>query len=260
LDQQLRGQYLEYFEAFYHKKRFDEDNDKFMLVENPAAFTDASHLILAVKSCKYSEVQFYRDNIATTSTRDALIEELVTGSLGVYFPHSLCMHAVIVTADQKLLRTRRSQKLAYYPGAWSCSAEENLAVSDLKVNEKSRMLALGFRLLDEELHLESHATAPDKMRLLSVFLESDILNVSLCTEITLMLSASQLDTALRGHRRKDNEFTAWDYLELDKGVLLREIMRPSVGYHPTSKYRLVQVFLRHFGTPSRADIDKIRAV
>jgi DNA-binding winged helix-turn-helix (wHTH) protein len=260
LDQQLHDRYQQYFKEFYMKKRFNEDNDKFMLIENPIAFSDAPSLVLNVKPCKYSEVQFYRDNIATSSRRDALIEELVIGSLRADFPHSLCMHAVIITADHKLLRTRRSPKVAYYAGAWSCSVEENLAASDLKADEKSRILALGMRLLDEELHLTEQASTPEKMWLLSVFLESDILNISLCSEITLTLSSSELDTALRGFRRKDTEFTQWDYLELEKDVLLREIIHPNLEYHPTSQYRLVQVLLKHFGTPSQADIAKIQSV
>jgi DNA-binding winged helix-turn-helix (wHTH) protein len=260
LNREKQKEYNRYFRKFYEEKRFRDDNTKFMLELNPIAFSDTTTLVLTARQCKYSQVQFFRDNVANRYEGDVLLDKLIMGSLHAEFPHSLCMHAAVVTADRKLLRTQRSPKVAYYPGAWSCSVEENLTAADFKAKKNMRVLKWGLRLLKEELHVTAQSTSPNKMRVLSVFLESDILNISLCAEITLALSSSQLDTILKGHRRTDYEFTRWNYLELNKDILLKEIMQPSVPYHPTSSYRLVQVFLKHFGTPSEAEIIKFKQI
>jgi hypothetical protein len=115
------------------------------------------------------------------------------------------------------------------------------------------------RLLDEELHVNEEFMRPGSACLASVFAETDILNISLCAEATIDLTASQLDTVLQGHRRKDNEFTDWDFLDLSRAGLLREIIHPGYKYHPTSGYRLVQTFLKHFGVPSETEISQARA-
>lgn len=257
LQREKQKEYARYFKTFREQKRFNEDNTKFMLEQNPTAFSDAPSLVLRVKECKWSEIQFYRDNVANSAERNGLLEEMIEGSLCVRFPHSLCMHMVVMTADNKLLITRRSPKVSYYPGAWSCSVEENLAASDLRVRRDIRMLTWGLRQLHEELGLDEQAIKPAKMRLLSVFVESDCLNVSICAEATLNITAAQLDVILQGHRRTDWEFTQWAYLEMDRGVVMKELTHPSRNYHPTSGYRVVQAFLKHFGIPSREEIVKV---
>jgi len=118
------------------------------------------------------------------------------------------------------------------------------------------MLTWGIRQLHEELGLDRRAIATRKMRLLSVFLESDCLNISVCVEATLNIAVAQLSVILQGQRRTDWEFTQWDYLDMDRGLLIKEITHPSRRYHPTSGYRLVQTFFKRFGVPSRAEIAK----
>ncbi len=257
LDKHKQKEYERYFRSNRERKRFHEDNTIFMLVENPSAFSDAPSLLLTVKACKWSEMQFYRDNVANSAERDVLIEELIEGSLSAQFPHSLCMHMVVITADQKLLITRRAPKVAYYGGFWSCSIEENLAASDLRARRGARMLTWGMRELHEELGLNEQAVASRKMRVLSVFLESDGMNISVCTEATLHITAAQLSIILQGQRRTDLEFTRWDYLTMDRDVLMKEITHPRFKYHPTSGYRLVQTFLKHFGVPTSKEIAKV---
>ncbi len=159
-------EYERYFKANRKRRRFDEDNTKFMLTENPTAFSDAPGLLLTVKECKWSEMQFYRDNITKISERELLLEELIEGSLVARFPHSLCMHMVVITADEKLLITQRAPKVAYYSGLWSCSIEENLTTSDLRARQDMRVVTWGMRALHEELGLNERAVAHEKMQVL----------------------------------------------------------------------------------------------
>ncbi len=258
LDESKQKEYKRYFKANHKRKRFDEDNTKFMLAENPTTFSDAPSLLLTVKACKWSEMQFYRDDITKTAERELLLEELIEGSLVARFPHSLCMHMVVITADEKLLITQRAPKVAYYRGFWSCSIEENLAASDLRARQNTRVVTWGMRALHEELGLNERAVAHEKMQVLSVFLESDDgLNISVCAEATLNITSGQLNTILEGQRLMDLEFSRCEYLPMERGPLLKEITHPGRRYHPTSGYRMVQTFLKHFGIPSREEIAKI---
>jgi DNA-binding winged helix-turn-helix (wHTH) protein len=251
--------YQTYFSDFYQQKNFHDNDDKFMLERNPTAFSDAPSLLLTVRRCKYSEIQFYRDHVANTPEGDGLLADLINGSLYARFPHSLCLHMVVITADGKLLLTKRSPKVGYYPNAWSSSVEEQLATSDLIQNERIRFLEWTKRLLAEELHVHAGGTRPGGTYLASVFVESAILNISMCAETTINLTESQLNTILQGHRRKDTEFVDWKFLDLSRAALLKAIIHPGCEYHPTSGYRLVQTFLKYFDVPSEAEISRARA-
>jgi hypothetical protein len=56
--------YKEYFKNNYLNKRFFDDGVKIMLSLNPISFTDSPTLLLSTKETKYSEVQYYKDNLA----------------------------------------------------------------------------------------------------------------------------------------------------------------------------------------------------
>jgi len=212
LPEKYKRAHQEYFERYYQEKRFFDDGVKLMLTRNPIAFSDSPTLVLYTQETLYSQVQFYRDNVAVvTSERDALIRTVVEDS--VQFPHSLCMHIVVVTNDDKVLITKRSEKVAYSPGTWACTVEEQLAPQDLQGRANGTVLRWGERLLAEELGLSSEAYNKDNLRVLSVFLESDILNVSLCAYVILDLESADLNQILHGLPRTDYEFTEWAFLE-----------------------------------------------
>lgn len=54
-------------------------------------------------------------------------------------PNSFCLHAVVLTKDGYILRTRRDKKLAYYAEQYDFSIEEQLNVSDIGM-EKLRSI------------------------------------------------------------------------------------------------------------------------
>lgn len=247
-----RAPYDTYFQEKYDVKRFFDNREKFMLTKNPIAFSDSPTLKLQTILCSYSEALYYAENVATfDSRRNPLIQEAVTGSLQIRFPHILCMHMVVVTSDNQVLLTKRSPKVeeAFHPNTWSCSIEEQLARKDLSQGPTMVLQQWARRMLFEELGLDTEAYRPDNIRVLSVFLESDIMGVSLCVFTELGIESNKLDTLLRGLHRTDYEFTEWSFLEFSPSVLFKEMLHPQPGrvYHSSSGYRMLMALLHRFG-------------
>lgn len=248
---EVKETYQKYLEMHYQDKRFFDDNKKVMLTRNPTAFSDSPTLILETKEALFSQSMFYVDNIATsTSKRDEFIRKVVDECL-VLFPHTLCMHAIIVTKDDKVLITKRSPKVAYYPGTWSCSIEEQLSLSDIKDGGDRAVLKWFKRLLHEELGLSAEAYNEENLRILSVFLESDILNISVCAHAILDMDSVELGQVLKCLPRTDYEFTDWAFLKHED--LFNELFNPSRAYHPTSGYRMLMALIRRYGEPKIAE-------
>ena len=251
--------YQDYFARHFEEKRFRDDGEKFMLTRNPTAFSDGPSLVLTVQPTKYSHVQYYRDNVAALWVeRSTLIDDFVKGTLRAGFPHSFCMHMVVVTSDTKVLLTRRSPKVGYCPGTWSASVEEQLAASDFEADDAQIVLRWGRRLLHEELGLEPATYHTDNLRILSLFVEADILNTALCAIAELNIDSKSLDAIIRTHPRADYEFTEWIYLPLERKAILSELFLPSRNYHPSSGYRLLQTFFKNFGMPQDEEIREMR--
>lgn len=249
LPKKYKERYEEYKNRHFEKKRLFDDGIKIMFTRNPRVGTDSKTLVLHTQETSYSIVQFYRDNVAVNiSERDRLIHAAVETELK--FPHSVGAHIVVVTNDSKVLLTKRSQKVAYYPGTWSCSLEEQLSQADLQKGANTVMLDLIARALLEELGLGAEKYNKDNLRILSVFLESDILNVSVCGHVVLDMSSTELDNRLHGLPRADYEFHEWIFISHDE--LLKEIFEPERIYHPTSRYRMIMALLRQSGEPQIA--------
>jgi pyrimidine deaminase RibD-like protein len=252
--------YREFFQCYYEEKDFKDDNENLMLKRNPIAFSDKPSLVLEVTPTKYSLVQFYCNQIAPREAdRGVLIADLVQGSLKAKFANSLCMQMVVVTSESKLLVTRRSPKVnkAYYPRTWSVSVEEQLSREDFENGPERAALSWASRLLREELGLHEDYYHPDNIRLLSVFLEADILNTAVCTYAELRIDAPELDAILQGLARTDYEFTEWTFLDLNRTDLLRQLFRPRKEYHPATGFRLLYTLLKRFGSPSDTELCEV---
>ena len=177
----------------------------------------------------------------------------MTGGGSADFAHAACLHMVVCTSDDKLLIGKRSPKTKTYGGWWSVSAEESLHPKDFTNGRSGAALAWGQRLLGEELGLDTDAYRNDDLRILSVFLESGYPGICLCGFAQLRYSKSELDSRLR-ERRGDIEFSDWEFLRLDRRLLLHEILKPTKHYHPTSQYRLLLTYLKCFGRPTNSEL------
>jgi isopentenyldiphosphate isomerase len=250
LPKEYEQAYQEYLKKYYQEKRFFDDGVKIMLKSNPSSFSDTPTLILNTQETLFSHIQFYRDNVAIlASKRNELIYE-VFNDLKISFPHSLCMHAIVVTSDDRVLITKRSPKVIYFPGTWSCSIEEQLALQDFQGGSNKVVLNWFKRLLKEELGLGDETYNESNLRILSVFLESEILSISICGHVVLNLSSTELDQILKSLPRTDYEFTEWAFLTHKQ--LIQELFQPSRLYHPTSGYRMLMALIKRYGEPKVA--------
>ena len=246
--QHLEARYKRYIVENYETKRFFDDADKFMLVKNPIAFSDSPTIVLHVMKTKYSLSHFYRDELTITqSERDKLLAELMQGS--VNFAHSLCMHSIVVTKDDRVLLTKRSPKVAYYPNTWSASVEEQLAAID-EPESAGAVLRWAKRFLREELSLFGDGYSDKNLRMLSVFIEGRFLNCSLATQFRLELTSSEVSSILEAKPRTDYEFTDWAFLSFSE--LISELKYPKRVLHPTSGYRILLALVHKYGIPRLA--------
>ncbi|MEM4218190.1 MAG: hypothetical protein QXZ09_09220 [Candidatus Methanomethylicaceae archaeon] len=244
--------YEEYFKKHFSEKRFFDDGIKVMLRKNPIAFSDSPTLILETQEALYSQIQFYHENVAILDSKRREYIRKAVEELCIDFPHSLCMHVIVVTRDDKVLLTKRSSKVAYFPGTWSCSIEEQLSLQDLKDDPESPAQRWFERLLKEELGLGMEMYNKENLRVLSVFLESDILSVSLCGHVVIDLNSKELGKVLENLPRVDYEFSEWDFLSHEE--LLAELFHPNRQYHPTSRYRMFMALIKKFGEPRIAEM------
>jgi len=246
----IRPDYERYVDAHFVEKGFARDGTKLMLVANPAHDRDRSRLVLRTRACRYSQVQFVRDVLAPDPELGRrLLDEIVIDGV-VRVPSSLCMHLVVVTADERVLLARRALDAGYYPGAWACTLEEQAELEDLDGPPDRVLTRWIARALEEELHLGSGASAPDDGRALTAFLECDILNAAVCCHVRLAVTADAVEAALarrpeRGRELIEHAFVAHEALEA-------WVERPRGTLHPATPYRVLLALVRAHGVEAVA--------
>jgi diguanylate cyclase (GGDEF)-like protein len=250
----LMPAYTTYKSDNYENKKFVDDKHLLMLTASPRVFTDASTLILQVKEVLFSEVLFFREVLlrADPNLLPNSLDDLISGS-PIPFPHGLSMQAVVVTRDERILITKRSLRTEWYPGHWSCSVEENLSTKDFDDNRRGVDVVRHWarRGLNEELGLQDADYSTQNVRILSVFVESDlspstsVLNVCLCVLVRLEIGAEALALKLNTAPRKDHEFSEFHFISYDD--MLGELVHPTRQYHPTSRYRMALALIQHHG-------------
>jgi len=246
-----RDNYKSYFDANFEAKRFFNNGVKYCIRKNPAAFTDTPTLELEIEKTCYSQVQYCRDCIATVaSRRNKLIADSIETNK-ILFPHALCMHAVIVSSDEKVLMVRRSPKVSYYPNAWSVSLEEQLSEKDAPIDE-GVLLRWSKRFLLEELGVLEEHYEERNLRATAVFLEGELLNCSIAALFKLSIKASQLQQIIRTQPRADAEFDTNRYRFLTLSEVAAELFNPTVPLHPTSQYRMLLYLYHEYGGPRLA--------
>ena len=208
---------------------------KFRVMENPASFLDDPTLILRVQPTKFSEAMFaHRELSLIRSVRMRAIENTVNGR--VDFPNLAVLHLTVATSDGHVLLTKRSHKVAYHPGTWSCSIEEQLSSGDLMQDEREVTAHWVRRALVEELGLTASQARDSDTRVLGVLLEADILNIGVAALTTLAMTREELNSRILDWPRKDYEFEDWSFVPWDD--LARCLVRPELELHPSSGIRM----------------------
>lgn len=205
------------------------------LLRNPASSVDHPTLTLEVQPVLFAQAAFFSNNRApVAAVRQWHIERALSGEID--FPHAVSLHAVIATADDWVLLTRRSTKVFYHPTKWSCSIERTLKLGDLDNPEPDRVTGWVQRMLLEELGLTYEETSASHTRVLAAFMETDILNCSIAALITLPCNREKVDAVLSGRPRADYEFQEWAFIRWSE--FGKELVQPSRSYHPTSGLRM----------------------
>ncbi|GAB3143124.1 hypothetical protein GCM10027258_29510 [Amycolatopsis stemonae] len=217
---------------------------KFRIMSNPAAFLDDPTLVVRVQQTKFSEALFVNRELSLIrAVRLKAIDDIVNGR--VDYPNTAVLHLTVATRDGYLLLTRRSHKVAYHPGTWSCSIEEQLSSDDLTQGERDVTSRWVERALHEELGLTTAEARDSDTRYLGVFLETDILNIGLAALTTVGLHRVELESRIRDWPRSDYEFEDWSFFSWDD--LARNLVRPKVRLHPSSGLRMFLSGLVHHG-------------
>lgn len=224
--------------------KFKDDGDKLMLIINPKAFDEAKTLTLQGRLTKYSRIIFFIEKVINDiAERNEYIKTLFLKKNNIEFPHSLCIHAVITTKDKKVLLVKRSPKVIYYPNTWAVSCEESAQSTDL--DNINPILFWAKRLLKEELGVDENDYSEENLRLLSVFLESEIMNITLCMILKLNISSIKLDNILKSQEKLDDEFIDWKFLTYEDAAAL--LLEPKENFHPTTQYRIFMSLLHLWG-------------
>lgn len=222
----------------------DEERDKLQILVDRCKYTDTMRVQEMLRQHRASVTgeacySIYRNELINLKERSAAIR------LENIPPNSMCMHAVIITKDDYVLLTTRGENLSYYPGAYDCSAEEQLHMDDFE-QDGVRIKNWVTRFLEEEIGLTADncgSSTVGKISLLSVFIEEDALNIALAVKIRLNTTKKQLEAILDNWPRKDYEFkyqlVNWEALVEQFELVQRETGKKD--FHPTCVNRIYLV-------------------
>ncbi|MDH6357384.1 hypothetical protein [Parabacteroides sp. PF5-9] len=252
MKERLQEEAYEQFRA-ENEFRFSDDSVKYMLEEIP--MVSHEKLLLRLRQTSFSKIVFAKEN----GLNRAICEQMIDKMHGeVLFPHSLCLHTLIETKDHKILLTQRGENLYYHPGKWSISIEEQLDGKDFQSSaskrEGGRMRLWYERMLEEELALTNEDEIQYDWRnakILSLFLEADIANFSLCCVGRLNINSDELSAILCSRQRK-SEFSRFEFLTLEETFI--HIINHPDHFHPTAGYRVWMTLLSRY---SISDVIKL---
>jgi len=211
-------------------------------------FTDCPSITADFERTYYSYNRFFQTVVSKDASQAV---NFITSALddgNISFSNAACVHIVVETSDSGILMTRRSTIVDLYPGSWSCSIEERLSEEDFSDTRPRPICRCVRRALVQELGIESDSFALENLRILSFFLETDILGVSVCAIVRLNLDSHELEEKLNNGLMQDLEFTEYKICKLnDLGSLLYQSSADFSELHPTTRYRIVMTMIHHFG-------------
>lgn len=231
------------------RDRVKKDNpEKLSLARVPTVYSDSPGIRLALQTTTYYDVLYTKEVVAARPVDSMRYLKAAVRSRLVTFPHSLCLHLAVVTRDHYLLVTRRSQDVEWFPGAWSCSIEEQAKREDLAAGTALRW---GTRALEEELAVTSKQFEPMNFRVFALFLEAPVLNIAVAAVAQLGITRAELQGILERKPRTDYEFDKWVFFDWNR--VIRELKAPSRAFHPSSGLRMFYAALQEFGADAFHD-------
>lgn len=238
-DRDLEAEYRT-FAAGRFKEQFTEDRTRLLLTRRPRSFSDDLQLRLGLRPVKWSQLQFFWQEVCTPELLPQLVHSAFTLPHNP-FPSSLCLHLVVVTRDDQVLLTKaHSSKSNDYPSSWACSVGEQLDPDDVG-NDQDGALAWVRRALFEEMSVDPATIESEDVSFLSLTLEGDICNFAMIASVKLRDTAESLAQRFRTVTRRDNEFSAVEFISIDD--IPGEMVRPSRVYHPSTGIRMAYAYI-----------------
>lgn len=247
-----------------------DDNQKYSLVGASRPTTDDfGRLRLEVAPTKYSLIESARQ---LTDNDKVLRHEFSNLSPEQHrLPNSLCLHALVLLADQNVLAMKRRDQTSYFPGAISVSLEEQLAKIDFETPGIEASESLFRRAICEEVFPLANryeidpkdswgriSSCVDHYRYWSLLFEENIGNFALFGVCKLRLSLaeylsefSRIQSEYKGIRDDEGKMyylslsNLRDYLQSGHGVISvanyhdqnRRETEAIRSVHPTTPYR-----------------------
>ena len=169
-------------------------------------------------------------------------------------PNCFGFHIIAKTTDGYIVFGQRSKYADYYPNLWSASCEEQMAEEDFS---KANPFVGGVRRALEE---EFGIPAVDEgvhVRLLSVFLEYDVMNTNCCAVADVHLTSEELKQRWFEIASDKEEAAKLTFISSDFETLVRSLLTGELNvdgkesiteeWHPTTKYRLFMFCASEYG-------------
>jgi hypothetical protein len=203
-------------------------------------WSEPDRVRFVTRPTEWMETRAWQDELVA---RPGSFEVLRFGSasLACALPVFLVVHAVVVTADGRLVASKRSPTVYYHPNTWSVSLEEGVEAVDF-CGDGDALRAASLRGVSEELAVPAASLAGAETELLGIAVERALAAPAPVVLVSVPLTASELTA----HEPDPAEVSALSLIPLDASSLDRWM--PSVeAWHPTSRYRLFKLLARLAG-------------
>lgn len=247
-DRDFNKEYEEYMKNEFYKY-FTYDSERLMLTRKPTIYTDDHRIKIELKKIRWSELQFYWNHVLTNDNQKKKYVDNYFSNIEILSPNSFCLHLLVLTEDNKILLVKNSSnKLTDYPNHWTASLGEQIDKDDVENLQEDCAYKWVLRALKEELALTENDIDKRNIRYLSINLEGNVCNFSFMCMAVINKTSKELDTYLRTELRPDNEFDDFKFLDLED--VPKELVTPSLTYHPSSQLRMLYGYINKKGKSS----------
>ncbi len=162
-----------------------------------------------------------------------------------YLPNMVIITPVVITGDAKIIFGHRSEKVRYYPSAWSITFEEQIDPDQDDIQNSFIIKSID-RGLKEELGIPSSSI--NQRRILSVYREWHNGNLNILCIVSLNEKSNLVSKYWKSKKRDKEIEPFYEDLDADKLIEILIANKYQEGeFHPGSRYRLLMTLIHTFG-------------
>ncbi len=165
-------------------------------------------------------------------------------------PAPVSLQCVVITEDQQVILVERSSSVAYYPGHWSASFEENMAAPGVDwrgrpvKSDDANFVAGAMRGLETEFAIPRSAV--ESVKILSLNVEYLTLSVDVIILIKVKLNAEEIKQRWMVEAWDKDEASRLASISTDLHEVVNKLFSKTL-WHPTSRMRLIQFLFHTYG-------------